>query len=37
VSARFKLRARVKLSGIAGAIPLLARGGAIEGVHRLDD
>jgi hypothetical protein len=36
VSARFQLRAKVKLAGIAGLIPLLARSGAIEGVYRLD-
>ena len=36
VHARFQLRARVELAGMAGRIPLLARGGAIDGLHRLD-
>jgi hypothetical protein len=36
VFARFQLRARVELTGVAGRIPLLARGGEIESVHRLD-
>jgi hypothetical protein len=36
VTARFQLRAKVQMSGLAGLIPLLARAGAIEGTHRLD-
>ncbi|MBE1584293.1 hypothetical protein ACFPOI_29930 [Nonomuraea angiospora] len=37
VRARFQLRARVRFGGLAGLIPLLARGGAIDEVHRLDE
>ncbi len=34
--ARFNLRAKVRLSGIAGLIPLLARSGEINETYRLD-
>lgn len=35
IAVRFDLRARVKLAGIPGAIPLLARTGTIAQTHRL--
>lgn len=36
LQARFILRAKVKLAGVAGLIPLLARSGEINEVYRLD-
>lgn len=36
VTVRFQLRAKVRMAGVAGVIPLLARSGAIDGEHRLD-
>jgi hypothetical protein len=36
VWARFHLRATVRMEGVAGMIPLLARSGDIEGTYRLD-
>ena len=36
VRARFHLRATVRMEGVAGMIPLLARSGDIEGTYRLD-
>jgi hypothetical protein len=35
VQARFQLRARVNVRGLAGVIPLLARGGTIDQIHTL--
>ncbi|MEU9172320.1 hypothetical protein AB0D34_31795 [Streptomyces sp. NPDC048420] len=34
--ARFQLRAQVKLDGLPGLLPLLARNGSIDATHRLD-
>ncbi|MFI9836233.1 hypothetical protein ACIHFD_04320 [Nonomuraea sp. NPDC051941] len=36
VTARFQLRAKVRMAGVAGLLPLLARSGSIDGEHRLD-
>jgi hypothetical protein len=36
LNARFQLRAQVKLAGLAGLVPLLARSGAIDRMYRLD-
>ncbi|WP_067888169.1 hypothetical protein [Nocardia vaccinii] len=36
LNVRFQLRAKVKLAGVAGVIPLLARTGAIDETYRLD-
>jgi hypothetical protein len=35
VRARFQLKARITVHGVAGAIPLLARGGSIDRLHEL--
>jgi hypothetical protein len=35
VIARFSLRARVRLAGVGGLVPLLARGASIEGTYQL--
>lgn len=36
VWARFQLRAKVRMAGVTGLIPLMARSGMIEGTYRLD-